>query len=133
MGLVADEAVKGNDGTILRGADVADEIGHVNGLAQQLKNVIVERRWHVDALAATHGREECDLVAGMERRIPRSEFLIARGNDRRTIFGKLGMRCGVVGEEMFYRGRFGKFGRIFVAADELFEAAEEENLDADRL
>ena len=47
VGLIADKSVEGNDGTVFGGADVADEGGHVDGLANQLADVVVRgRRGH---------------------------------------------------------------------------------------
>ena len=66
MGLIANEAVKGDDGAVFRGSDVADESGHVDGLANQLENVVVEVRVHENALTTTDGWKEGNFVPGIE-------------------------------------------------------------------
>ena len=45
-GLIAHEAVKGDDGAVFGSADVADESGHVDGIADQLADVVVRGRGH---------------------------------------------------------------------------------------
>ncbi len=86
VGLIADEAVEGDDGAIFGSADVADEGGHVDGVTDQLADVVVRKSGHGEALAAAHGRKEGNFVAGMEGRVPGSEFLIAGGDQRRAVF-----------------------------------------------
>src|SRR6266850_460525 len=41
VGLIADEAIKGDDGAVFGGADLANEGGHVDGIAYQLADVVV--------------------------------------------------------------------------------------------
>src|SRR6266850_396310 len=41
MRLIADEAIKGDDGAVFGGADLANEGGHVDGIADQLADVVV--------------------------------------------------------------------------------------------
>ncbi len=41
VGLIADEAVEGDDGAVFGGADLANEGGHVDGIADQLADVVV--------------------------------------------------------------------------------------------
>src|SRR6267143_2102309 len=40
VGLIADETVEGDDGAIFGSADEADESGHVDGIADQLADVV---------------------------------------------------------------------------------------------
>jgi len=54
--LIADKAVEGNDGTVCRPAHMLDQGGWLNGFADQLEKVVVERRGHRGTLAPAHGR-----------------------------------------------------------------------------
>jgi hypothetical protein len=133
VGLVADEAVEGDDGAVFGGANVADQGGHVDGLAQELTDVVVEGRGHGSASAAAHGREEGDFVAGVERRVPSGEFLIAGGNKRGAEFGELRMARGVEDEELFDGGGVGGGDGFLGVAEDFLEAAEEEDFEANGL
>ena len=84
-------------------------------------------------LAAAHGREEGDFVAGTEGRVPGGEFLIAGGDERRAVFGELGIAGGIKSEELFDGGGVGEVNRILGAADEVLEAAEEEDFETSGL
>jgi len=42
VGLIADETVEGDDGAVFRSSDFADEGGHVDGVADQLADVVVK-------------------------------------------------------------------------------------------
>src|SRR5882762_6869300 len=103
VGLIADETVEGGDGAIFGRAHVADERGHVDGLAHQLIDIVVRERCHIGASAATHGREKRDFVAGTERRIPGGEFLVARSDNRGTVFCELGMARDIESEKLLDR------------------------------
>ncbi len=46
VGLIADEAVEGDDGAVFGGADFADESGQVDAVADQLADVVVRGRGH---------------------------------------------------------------------------------------
>jgi hypothetical protein len=133
VGLVADEAVESDDGAVLGSADVAGQRGHVDRLADQLIDVIVRERSHGDALAAAHGREKGDFVAGTERRIPGGEFLIARSDHRGAVFHELGMARRVESEKLLDRGGVGELSGVLGVAGELLEAAEKQDLYANRL
>src|SRR6266446_5892960 len=75
-------------------------------------------------LPAAHGRKERDFIAGMKGRVPGGEFLIAGGDERRPVFGKLGIAGGIKSEELFDGGGVGGVDRILGAADEEdFEAS----------
>jgi hypothetical protein len=88
LGLIADASVKGDYGAIAGSADVVDQGGGVDWLADQLEQIFVGlRSEHGGELAATHGRKECDLVAGTERRVPGGEFPVAGGYERSAIAG----------------------------------------------
>lgn len=104
---------------------MAGQSGHVNGLADQLVDVVLGESRHVDASAAAHGREKGDFVAGAQRRFPCSEFLVARSNYRGAIFCQLRMACRVKCEKLFDRCGFGRVDGILGTADEFFETAEE--------
>jgi hypothetical protein len=133
VGLIADEAVESDDGAVFGGADVADEHGEVNGLTLELADVVVEGRGHRDALAAAHGRQEGDFVAGAERSVPGGEFLIAGGDEGGAELGELGMAVGVEGEELLDGGGVGGGDGFFGVAEDFLEAAEEENFEANGL
>ena len=102
--LVADETVEGDDGAVFGGAHVAGQRGHVDGLAKQLVDVILVESRHVDDLAAAHGREKGNFVAGAERGVPGSKFLVARSDDRGAEFCEFGMARGVQSEELLDGG-----------------------------
>jgi hypothetical protein len=80
-------------------------------------------------LATAYGREKGNFIAGMERRVPRGEFLIARGDQRRAKACEFGMLCSIVREKRFDRRTIGKLNRIFRMADNFFESPEEEHFD----
>ena len=46
VGLIADEAVEGDDGAVFGSTDVGDQSGHVDGIADQLADVVVRGRGH---------------------------------------------------------------------------------------
>jgi hypothetical protein len=98
-----------------------------------VEDVVVARRVHEDVLAAADGREEGDFVAGMERSVPGSEFLVAGSNDGRTEFREFGIFCGVEGEELFDRGVVREIEGLFRVTGKIFETAEEEDFDANGL
>jgi hypothetical protein len=85
------------------------------------------------ASATAHGREKRDFVAGAERRIPRGEFLVARGDHRGAVFCELGMARGVESEKLLDRRGVYELDGIVGAAGEFLEAAEKEDADANRL
>jgi hypothetical protein len=87
----------------------------------------------VEASAAAHGGKESDFVAGMEKRVPGGKFLVVGGDERRTVFGELGIARGVESEELFDGGGVGRFDGILSVADDFLEAAEKENFEASGL
>jgi hypothetical protein len=85
------------------------------------------------ASAAAHGRKEGDFVAGVERGVPGGEFLIARGDYGGAIFREFGNLTCVGAEELFNGGVGWEIDAVFLEAGEIFEAAKEEDFDADGL
>ena len=69
----------------------------------------------------------------MEGSVPGSEFLIAGGDERRAVSSELGIAGGIKSEELFDCGCVGGVDRILGAADEVLEAAEEEDFEASGL
>ena len=131
--LVADEAVEGDGRAIFGCADVEGEGGLVNRLAHQPVDVFMKRRGHGDASAATHGREKCDFIAGMERRIPGGEFLVAGSDERGTEFGEIGMACDALREELLDRRGISQLDIFLRATNNFFQPAKEEHFYADCL
>ena len=94
----------------------------------------MERRGHVGrALAAAHGREEGDFVAGVQRRVPGGEFLIAGSDYGGAIFREFGNSVDVGSEELLDGRVGGEIDAVFTEAHEIFEASKEEDFDADGL
>jgi hypothetical protein len=131
--LIADEAVEGDDSAVLGSTDVEGQRSHIDGLADQLVDVIVWKCGHVDMSATAHGREKRDLVASPERRIPSGKFLIARSNHRGAVFCKLGLARGVKCEKLLDCSGVCELNGIFSMASEFLETAEKQDLHADRL
>ena len=130
MRLIADEAVEGDDGAVLRRAQVNDERAGVDRLANQLEDVIMNGRGHGFASATTDGWKESDFVARIDHRIPSRKFLVARGHDGRAIFGKLRKVAGIPGEKLLDGGGIGKVQRFLGVPDDIFQASEKQDLDA---
>ena len=82
VGLIAHEAVEGDDGAVFGGANAAGQCGDIDRLSHQLVDVIVGKCRHVDASPAAHRREKRNLVSRTEWRIPGGKFLVARSDDR---------------------------------------------------
>jgi len=80
VGLIAHEAVEGDDGAVLGSANVTDERAGLDRLANELEDVVIEWRGHGFASATTDGWKESDFVARVERRIPSRKFLVAGGH-----------------------------------------------------
>ena len=95
VGLIAHEAVEGDDGAVLRSAQVNDERAGVDRLANQLEDVIMHGRGHGFASSTTDGWKESDFVARMEHRIPSDKFLVPGGHDGGAVFGKLRNTRGI--------------------------------------
>ena len=69
----------------------------------------------------------------MKNGIPRRELLIAGGDQGRAILLKFGVTAGILGKKRFDVGVDGQVYGFAGASGDLFEAAEKQNLDADRL
>ena len=61
---------------------------------------------------------------------PGGEFLIARSDQRGTEAGELRVARAIMGEELFDARTVGEVDRVFGAADDFLEAAEEKDFDA---
>ena len=81
--------------------------------------------------AATYWRKECDFVAGMQRRAPSGEFLIARGYQGGAESGQLRPARNEAGEKFLDTRTGRQFDRFLGSARNFPEAAEEENLYLD--
>jgi hypothetical protein len=90
----------------------------------------VERRGHGDGSAAADGRKEGYFVAGAERSVPGSKFLIAGSDHGRTVFCKFGNARGVESEEFLDGGGVGEIEGFLLVADYIFQAAKEQDLHA---
>ena len=65
----------------------------------------------------------------MKGRVPVGEFLIAGGDERWAVFGELGIASSIKREELLDGGGVSGVDRIFGLADDILEAAEEENFE----
>ena len=130
VGLVADETIESDGGAIFGRTHVACQRGYVDGLANQLIDVIVRECRHIDASAAAYGREKRDFIAGAERGIPGGELLVARSDHRGAVFCELGVACRIESEKLLDRRGVGELGGVFGMAGEFLEAAEKEDGDA---
>lgn len=109
---------------------MAGETSGIDGLANQLDDV-GRRGGHEQALATANGRQEGDFIASVERSAPCSELPIARGYQGGAILLQGGVTGSVFGEESFDVGMALQVERVFGAAGDFFQAAKEEDLDAD--
>ena len=82
------------------------------------------------ALAAAHRREKRNFVAGMERRAPGREFLIARRNQRAAVARQFRLQRDAARKQRFDGRAFGKFKHIFRTSGDFLETAKEKHLDA---
>ena len=69
----------------------------------------------------------------MEGRVPGREFLIAGGDEGGADFCELGIAGRIKSEELLDRGGVGGVDRVFGLANEVLEAAEEEDFEASGL
>src|SRR5713226_1944519 len=83
------------------------------------------------ASAATYRRKKCDFVAGMQRRAPCGEFLIARSQQGAAVARQLRPARNEAGEKLLDARTGRQFDRFFRSAGDFLEAAEEENLYLD--
>lgn len=90
-----------------------------------------EKAFMGEWLAAAYGRQKGHFIAGVEGGAPCSELPIARGYQGGAILLKAGITRGVFGEESFDVRVDLQVERVFGAAGDFFQAAKEEDLDAD--
>ncbi len=132
FGMVADEAVKDNNGAIAVAANMSCERGWVYGFVNQHSD-ISRGRGHGYTSAAAYGREEGNFVAGMKSRVPRCELLITGGDQRRAVLFQFGVMAGVLGKKRFDIGLDRKVYGLLGTPEDFFQAAEKQDLDADGL
>lgn len=84
-------------------------------------------------LAAAYRREESNFVAGMQQGVPCSKLLIARCHHGRAVFGQLGNALRIEPKELLDRGSLVEVKRPLGLADNVFQAAEEKDFDANCL
>ena len=128
VGLIADEAIEGDDGAVFGSAHMTDERAWVDGLANELEDVIVRGRGHGFASATTDRRKESDFVARIDRRIPSRKFPVAGGHDGRAIFSKLRNSLAIPGEKLLDAGSIGKVQECLGLPDDIFQASKEQDL-----
>src|SRR6266850_4756959 len=84
------------------------------------------------ASAAAYWGKKGDFVAGLERGVPRCEFLVPRRNQRATVAAKFRATRNKLGEEVFDARTNCKLHTFLRTAGNFFQAAEEKGLYADR-
>ena len=132
FGMVADESVKDNNGAVAIPANISCQGGRVNGFVNQ-RSDIGGRGGHRYTSATAYRRQEGNFVASMKDGIPRREFLIAGGDERRAVLLKFGVTAGIAGKEGFDIGLGSQVYGFVGAPGDLFQSPEEQDLDADRL
>ena len=132
FGMVADEAVKDNDGAIIIAANMGRQCNRVDGFVNQRSDISGGRR-HGYTSATTYGREEGNFIAGMKSGVPGRELLIAGGDQRRTVLFQFRVMAGVLGKKRFDIGLDSKVYGFMGTPEDFFQAAEKQDLDADRL
>ena len=83
------------------------------------------------ASAAAYRRKKSDFVAGLQRRAPGGEFLIARGHQGAAEASELRSACNETGEELLDTRTGSQFDKFFRSASDFLEAAKEENFYLD--
>lgn len=86
-----------------------------------------------NVLATAYWRKERNFVAGMERSIPGSEFLVARSDNGGAILGKRRNALGIESKELLDGGGVRKLKGFFGLPDDVFQTAKEQNLHSDGL
>src|SRR5580765_5599152 len=133
MRLIADAAIERNYGAISAGANMIDERTGVDGFMDEQDEVVAAGKGRHDlALAAAYRRKKGYFVAGVERGVPRSEFLITRRDQRATVSGEFRATRNKLCEEVLDARTRRDFHRFLRTAGNFSEAAEEQGLDADR-
>jgi hypothetical protein len=130
VGLIAHEAVEGDDGAVLGGAHMTDERAWVDRLANEFEDVLVQGRGHGLASATTDRWKESDFVARIDRRIPSHKFLVAGGYDGRAIFGKPRNARAIPGKKLLDAGSIRKVQECLGLPDDILQAPEKQDLYA---
>jgi hypothetical protein len=130
FGMVANESVKDNNGALAIPANIGCQCNRVYGVVNQLGDI-----WggggHGYTSPTAYRGQEGNFIAGMKDGVPRRELLIARGDQGRAVLLKFGVAAGVVGKERFDIGLEGEVYGFLGAAGDFFQAAEEQDLEAD--
>lgn len=132
FGMVADEAVKDNNGAIFIAANIGCKSVAIYGFVNQ-RSDIGGRRGHGYTSAAAYGRQEGNFVASVKGGVPRGELPIAGGDQRRAVLFQFGVMAGVLRKERFDVGLDRKVYGLLGAPEDFFQAAEKQDLDADGL
>lgn len=131
MGLVTHKPVKCNRGAILVGADVSNGSARVDRGAHEFAPVVIGRGGHQKpALSSAHRRKESNFVAGRQPSIPRGEFLIARGYQRRAKTGEQGKAFLVLVEEVRKSGAIRHIDGLLGHSGQFPHTPKEEHPDA---
>jgi len=130
--MVADESVKDNNGAITIPANMSCQNDWVYGLVNQCGD-ICGGVGHGYTLATAYRRQKGNFIASMKDGIPCRKFLIAGGDQRRAVLLKVGITAGIVGKKRFDIGLGAEVYGFVGTPGDFFQAAEEQNLDADRL
>jgi len=69
----------------------------------------------------------------VKRRVPSRKFLIARGHDGGAVLGEFGNALGIERKELLNREGVSKVEGFLGAADDIFQAAEEQDFHANGL
>lgn len=83
------------------------------------------------ASATAYRWKKSDLVAGLQRRAPGGEFLIARGHQGAAVASELRPACNEGGKKLLDTRTGGELDEFLRSACNFLEAAEEENLYPD--
>src|SRR5258708_39345211 len=80
------------------------------------------------ASAAAYRRKKGNFVAGLQRRAPGGEFLIARDHQGAAEASELRPACNEAGEKVLDTRTGSQLDKFFRSAGDLLEVAKEENL-----
>src|SRR6266481_5243882 len=87
----------------------------------------------MDASATAHRWQKRNFVAAADRRIPCGEFLVARSDNRGAVFCKLGIARSIEAKKLLDRRGVDELGGVLGMAGQFLEAAEKQDLHANRL
>jgi hypothetical protein len=132
FGMIADESVKDNNSAIFIAANIRCESGRVYGFVNQRSDISGGRR-HGYTSAAAYGRQEGNFIAGVKSGVPRCELLIAAGDQGRAVLFQFRVMAGVLCKKRFDIGLDRKVYGFLGTPEDFFQAAEKQDLDADRL